>query len=122
MNRLLLLALTAGLLSPVAAEAESATMILHMQGFQDTAVTIPFPSMEDCEASSNYISQLRSPVKTSNVGLSGVWKFNKPPGRSLSGTGHQYEPFVRMVCVPSTKKQAEKWSKKLRTDGNFESQ
>ena len=75
--------------------------------------------MEDCDSSSNYIFQLRSPVKAPNVGLSGVCKCNKPPGRTLSGSGHQYEPFVRMVCVPSTKKQAEKWSRTLRTDGNF---
>ena len=70
-------------------------VLIIMRSTTNPIAVFDFSSLEDCEATADHVSQIRTP-NASTVRLPGAWKANFKYG----GTFRQ-EPRVAMLCLPS---------------------
>jgi len=95
MIRSLLAALAFLGIFPLAAMAAPATLLIVTRSDTNNMTTLPFASMEECDAVADHLAMVRSENKSA-LGVTGAWK------RNFDDRG-SFRQEVRMatICIPS---------------------
>ena len=80
---------------PLAASAGPATLLIVTRSDTNNMTTLPFTSMEECDAVADHLSMVRSENKSS-LGVSGSWKRNFDDRSSF-----RQEVRLATICIPS---------------------
>ena len=80
---------------PLAAIAAPATLLIVTRSDTNNMTTLPFASMEECDAVADHLAMVRSENKSA-LGVTGAWK------RNFDDRG-AFRQEVRMatICIPS---------------------
>jgi hypothetical protein len=91
------LCMTAAVLSafPLAAAAGPATLLIVTRSDTNNMTTLPFTSMEECDAVADHLAMVRSENKSS-LGVPGSWKRNFDDRSSF-----RQEVRLATICIPS---------------------
>ena len=80
---------------PLAATAGPATLLIVTRSDTNNITTLPFASMEECDAVADHLAMVRSENKSS-LGVPGAWKRNFDDRSSF-----RQEVRVATICIPS---------------------
>ena len=80
---------------PLAAMAAPATLLIVTRSDTNNMVTLPYASMEECDAVADHLAMVRSENKSA-LGVTGAWKRNFD-----DRTGFRQEVRIATICIPS---------------------
>ena len=80
---------------PLGATAGPATLLIVTRSDTNNMITLPFASMEECDAVADHLAMVRSENKSA-LGVSGAWKRNFDDRNSF-----RQEVRVASICIPS---------------------
>ena len=80
---------------PLAATAGPATLLVVSRSDTNIMTTVPFVSMEECDAVADHLAMVRSENKSS-LGVPGSWKRNFD-----DRSGFRQEVRLATICIPS---------------------
>lgn len=88
---------TVALLSvfPLAAAAGPATLLIVTRSDTNNITTLPFASMEECDAVADHLAMVRSENKSA-LGVPGAWKRNFDDRSTF-----RQEVRIATICIPS---------------------
>lgn len=80
---------------PLAAAAGPATLLIVARSDTNSMTTLPFASMEECDAVADHLAMVRSENKSA-LGVPGAWKRNFDDRSSF-----RKEERLQTICIPS---------------------
>mgnify|MGYP006298324633 CR=1 FL=1 len=80
---------------PLAAMAGPATLLIVTRSDTNNMITLPFTSMEECDAIADHLAMVRSENKSA-LGVPGAWKRNFDDRNSF-----RQEVRIATICIPS---------------------
>jgi hypothetical protein len=80
---------------PLAAVAGPATLLIVTRSETNNMTTLPFASMEECDAVADHLAMVRSENKSA-MGITGAWKRNFDDRSSF-----RQEVRLATICIPS---------------------
>ena len=80
---------------PLAAMAAPATLLIVTRSDTNNMITLPYASMEECDAVADHLAMVRSENKSA-LGVTGAWKRNFD-----DRTGFRQEVRIATICIPS---------------------